>query len=271
MLADLDLPGGALPRTDGSRGGLHQLLHSLRRDWPRLTLDVLVLILGISISFWIEKRRSSLGDRKKEQYALTAVHDDLVRDTLTITADMRRLHDQASQLGALLDSARTMALPADTVAEIINGAATQYLSFILSESAFDQMKQTGTSQTIRNRNLARMLTAFYSSGMRNLYAWDDIAREHNAYRIAPYVTEHVPFSMALLAHQQAGLLPNGAFGTMVRFTAADYRSLASSPAFLKLILRQQYIKIRQGQRYGAVLTEMRALITSLDEELAKQR
>ena len=271
MPAGLALPGGALPHTDASRGGLHQLLHSLRRDWPRLTLDVLVLILGISISFWIEKRRSSLGDRSKERYALTAVHDDLVRDTLTLTADMRRLHDHAAQLGDLLDSARTNTLPADSVAAITNVAATQYLSFILSESAFDQMKQTGTSQTIRNRNLARVLTAFYSSGMRNVNSWDDIAREHTAYRIAPYVTEHVPFSMALLAHQQAGLLPNGAFGPMVRFTAADYRSLASSSAFLKLMLRQQYIKIRQGQWYGVALTEMRGLIASLDEELAKQR
>ena len=243
----------------------------MRRDWPRLTLDVLVLILGISISFWIEKRRSNLGDRKKEQYALAAVHDDLVRDTLTLTADMHRLHQQASQLGALLDSARTNTLPADTVAAIINDAATQYMSFLLSESAFDQMKQTGTSQAIRNRNLTRALTAFYSSGMRKVYAWDDIAREHNAYRIAPYVTEHVPFSMALLAHQQAGVLPDGAFGPMVRFTAADYRSLASSPAFLKLMLRQQYIKIRQGQQYTAAIADMRALITSLDEELAKLR
>ena len=262
----------ALPLETDTRprpAGAGQLWHTLRRDWPRLLLDVVVLILGITISFALEQRRSSAADRKKERYALAAVHDDLVRDTLQLTSDIRRVYAQASNLGALLDSTQIRHLSTDTIAAIFNGAATQYQGFTLTQSAFDQMKATGATATIRNRALVRRLVGFYSSGMRRVDAWDDIARDHMVDRVQAYITDHVPFSMALLARQSAGLAANHRIGTMSRFVAGDYLQLARSPTFLNLLLRQQYIKIRQGDTYAVAVADMRSLLTDLDRELAQ--
>jgi hypothetical protein len=248
--------------------GVAHLWHTVRRDWPRLLLDVVVLILGITISFALEQRRSSAADRKKERYALNAVHDDLVRDTLQLTSDMRTLYTQASHLGALLDSTQVKHLSTDTIAAIFNHDALQFQTFLLTQSAFDQMKATGASTTIRNRALVRRLVGFYSSGMRRLYAWDDIAREHMVDRIQPYVTEHVPFSMGQLARQSGALALNSGSALIGRFVADDYLQLAHSPEFLKLLLRAQYIKMNQRRSYGVAVADMRSLLVDLDRELA---
>ena len=51
--------------------------------------EIVIIFLGISMSFWFDEWRNNRKDRETEQIILRGVRDNLVRDTLSLRYMMR--------------------------------------------------------------------------------------------------------------------------------------------------------------------------------------
>src|SRR5690349_2573027 len=90
---------------------VRKLLLVLREDWPRLVIELLVLVLGITASFALDQWRREREDRQLERRTLEGLHENLVADTVTLAAAEARLGRMARGYAELLGGTA----PADSI------------------------------------------------------------------------------------------------------------------------------------------------------------
>jgi hypothetical protein len=218
----------------------------LREDWPRLLLEIVVLVAGISLSFWLEGKRQVQEDRAVEERAWRAVERDLITDTLTLTRRMARLDTMVRGSDALLAGAA-----AGTVPEGVDAAMDQlvsYAAFTPTDVAFAELRQTSNARGIQRHEALAALTALHGREYGRAGQWDAIVRGFVLDRLYPYLEATAP-------------APYAASGDTVTVGyAATYRALAARPHFRNLLVTDRTFKAAQRSVYGAALERARAVL-----------
>lgn len=233
---------------------MRRLLQVVAEDWPRLLLEVLVLVLGISASFALEEWRSERADARVERLAWEAARDDLAADTsylatrLASLAERRQAHDVL--LAAAADG-RT--LPRDTLAVLLD-VTIGYVAFRSTDNAYQELRQTGNARGIRNRALLGRLSGLHTRPYAIVAEWDAITSDFVRHRMIPFVDAASPVAYARL----------GADGSPDLATA--WPVLRRDPRYRNLLATSRMFVDAQAAAYARALADARRLMARIDAE-----
>src|SRR4051812_3309554 len=144
---------------------MRRFLGVLREDWPRLAIDLIVLVAGISISFGLDEWRRDREDRRVEHRAWEAIYEDLGIDSAYLAKRIVQLKGHTRAFDDLLGNP-----PADSLDTYMDRAIS-YVSFTPSEGAYHELQQMAGSRLIRNHALLADLTSAYSREYERATEW----------------------------------------------------------------------------------------------------
>lgn len=231
---------------------MRKLLLVLREDWPRLLIEVLVLVLGITASFALDQWRREREDRQLERRALLGLHQNLVTDTAAIAHARSRLARMSRAYSELL----TGAAPADSIDTYMD-LAISYVAFVRTDNAYQELRQTGNARLLQNPAVPTALIDMYAREYARAGEWDAINRGVVLDRMIPFVDDHAPYN------------PERAGGEVVLGLTPAYRALIRDDRFRNLLATNRDFKAAQHSVYGAAAQRAAGVLRLLDAELAR--
>ncbi len=127
--------------------------------WYRYVLELLVIIVGIMVSFLLNEWRQSIRDRDKEQRLLHDLHADLRQDSIAIQdelADLERIMHSSQRLHA--HPVRNV--PLDSVVAVL-GPVLSYSIIPFHQVTYREMLATGDAELLRDDQLLRDIMELY--------------------------------------------------------------------------------------------------------------
>lgn len=230
---------------------VHRFARVLRTDWPRLVIELVVLVAGITISFALDEWRRDREDRRAERRTWEAIHDDLGADSAYLATRVVQLEAMVRAYDGLLAGA-----PADSLDGYMDRAIS-YVVFTPTQSAYRELQQLAGSRLIRNRELLGALTNAYHREYVRAAEWDAIGRDFVLERMIPYLDVSAPY-----------IAGTGGGETAVGLSAV-HRSVGARDQFRNLVRTNRMFKEAQRAVYVAALARVTALRQQVRTELAR--
>lgn len=240
-----DARRGSEPR--GSR-----LVATVRDEWPRLVLELVVLVVGISASFALEEWRGERENARIERRAWEAVQVELAADTVAIRRQMTRLERMIRASGELLTGP-----PADSVDAYLD-LAISYTGFTPTANAWAELRASSAGRQLQRRALFDTLAALHLREYERAGQWDAINRQIVLDRVLPYLTVNAPASYA---EAMRGGLETQGFGP-------TWAAMRRDRVFRNLLATQRSFREAQFQVYDLALGRARATLAAVARALA---
>jgi hypothetical protein len=145
--------------------------------------EIVIIFLGISMSFWFDEWRDNRKDRETEQIILRGVRENLVRDTLNLRAMMpygERIIDCSNKLLALKDEKEIK----DSLDTYLDMALTS-MYFNATQTTYEEMKQTGHTSLIQDDTLRKAIISHYTVVLGYCNEWTAADKSHNETQLIP--------------------------------------------------------------------------------------
>ncbi|MES2176651.1 MAG: hypothetical protein V4550_02205 [Gemmatimonadota bacterium] len=229
---------------------MQRFLRTIRTDWPRLIIELFVVVAGISISFALDEWRRDREDRREERRHWTAIGENLTADSAYLAKRCVQLERIVSAYNGLLSGG-----PPDSLDSYMDQAIS-YAVFTPTQTAYHELEQLAGSRLIRNRALLSELTSLYNREYIRTAEWDGINRNFILDRFIPYLDETAPFVEGTGGAEQATGM------------SAVYRSVQKRDQFRNLVRTNKIFKDAQLSVYRAALKRAVAIRQQIRAELA---
>ena len=237
----------------GGRGarGAKSLARTARREWPRLVLETLVVVLGITISFLLNEWRTSVRESQVAERTMASLRGDLVADSTYLSRRVGHLERMVAAYDRLLEEGAGEKLPSDSL-DVYMDMLITYVAFPPRDVAYEELKQTGSSRLIQNRGALEKVIGLHENAYARVAEWDEINRRFILERMIPYVDDEGPYvSIESTAGVATGYAP-------------VYRALAERDRFLNLVRTNRLYKETQAFVYRSTTDSIRATLEQID-------
>ena len=230
---------------------MRRFVDTVRDDWPRLLLEFVILVVGISASFALEGWREGREDARAERRAWQTVHDDLAADTAALARGIARLDAQVRACAALL------AEPAPDSVDVYMDRTISYASFAPAGNGYAQLRATAGARTLQNRALFNALASLQTREYERARAWDLIDEQVVLERMVPYLEAHAPASYAAAEG-----------GTALAGLRPTYEALRARVPYRNLLGTSRSFKQAHREVYAEALAAARRVLGLVRAELA---
>lgn len=156
----------------------------------RYLSEVIVIFLGISISFWFDEWRNHRRERELEYKMLQNLKENLVQDTLLISLTAGGGELMAKGVEKLVQFKQDAEI-IDSVSFYIDMAAS-YTGILANQTAYEEMKQTGNTRLIQNDSLKKSILGHYTSLIPYVKEWCDVDKTHTMTQLIPEMSLYFP-------------------------------------------------------------------------------
>jgi len=188
-----EMPGKEVPKT--TAGKKHRVRELIRDMWPAYLIEILVIILGISITLALEEWR----DHSKEKELETIYQKNLLSD---IEVDLQSLKytigstqqiiSKGEELLAFINSPREKPIsPGQAEADLRQ--ILQRPKFISSDATFSDLKSSGNLHLLKDLRLKNLLFAYYNMA-QNIKEVQDAEQQATIVISGAYFLKRVPLS-----------------------------------------------------------------------------
>jgi hypothetical protein len=219
-----------------------------RRTMPRLALELLVVVLGITISFWFQDWRQQRDDRQQEARLLQGIVEELRADRTDLRRRLEMVDGSLAAVQRLQRDGETMS------AEELDRAMDQTLSYIAfapSRASYVELQQMAGSRLVRDKRLLHQVITLYERAYPMAVEWDGINRQFVLDRMFPYIDRHGP-----------SFVSTSAAGYATGYHQA-YRAIAGETEFRNLLRSALLFKEGQRATYAALLDAVGKVLTAL--------
>lgn len=229
------------------------ILRRLRQlDWPSLTVELVLIFVGITAALWFENRNSARRDRQLEAEVLGEIQRALQSDTSDLMKNLTSTSSTRASIDTILayfDSGRGYA-PA--LADHF-GRSSRHTAFLQDVSAYEYLKAVGLG-IVKDHALRSAITRYYEYHVQYLRAveqhfvegnWDDTMK--------PQMMEK--FSYRFLFEPAEPL---------------DYNALATDPEYRTALTTTAEILEWKATLTRRVMEQAEALLDALDTELRRR-
>ena len=150
--------------------------------------EVMVIFLGISISFWFDEWRENRKDREMERKHLIDLKNNLKQDTFLLSQLIKGGN-------TFVNSSRKLATFKND-ADIIDSLnfhidnATSYLPLRTNQTAYEEIKQTGYTGLITNDTLKMIILQHYTLIVKNGEEWSEVDKNYTMTQIIPEISQY---------------------------------------------------------------------------------
>lgn len=155
--------------------------------------EIVVIFLGISISFWFDEWRENRKDRETEQKILQNLKENLVQDTIVLggTLKMGETFIRGIDKLAAFKQGPEMI---DSVNDYIDMAAS-YTGININQTTYEETKQTGHTSLIQNDTLKKAILGHYTTLIPYVKEWCEVDRTHTMTQVIPEMSNYFPVVM----------------------------------------------------------------------------
>jgi hypothetical protein len=163
---------------------------SIKEIFIQYLFEIIVIFIGISISFWFDEWRNNRKDKEMERKHLSDLRDNLQQDTFLLSFQIEngdRLINSSRKLAAFKNDADIL----DSVNIHIDNA-TSYLFLQTNQTAYEEIKLTGHTSLITNDTLKKSILGYYTLAIPGCVEWANIDKNYTMSQIIPEMTNSFP-------------------------------------------------------------------------------
>lgn len=190
-------------------------------------VELVILVLGIMISFMLNEWRLSVKEAKDRVFVLEQFRRDLAADTAVLRQEIRQLEKVDEYCALILRESPKM--PVDSQGHLI-GSILNITGPTLSQSAYLEVLQTGRQQVVNNDSLLTRLLHIYNQLYPNIGAWTMVDQKLVLDQLFPFVHEHFPHASRMHFDE---LGPDGKARAREVFQSDHFRNLVQSTGIIK--------------------------------------
>jgi len=212
--------------------------------WSDKLVDVLVVVLGITIAFWLNNWRENQKNRASEHQYLSALETDLGKDTvelLKIIESMDTVFFGIDRMYTLADKLEY----ADSVTHYLFLLDEDKIRFFPEDYTYKSLQQSGNIRLIQNDSLLLVLSHLYDK-YAEINVWNEFAYEWQFRNYLPYLNNY---------DKRRGRLINP--------------EIYVNPLFDAFLLRYRYNLIARKELVEGALEKHRTLQKLIQKEIQK--
>ena len=162
--------------------------------WGVLTLEFIVVVLGILGALAVDSWWADRADRDREDRYLIRLHQDLLRSHETLTAEMGKHRTFSGELRLVLEELQTGPNPGGIeVLESGIGYATVLAVWFPFHTTYEELTSTGNLALITSDTLRAALGA-YDRQIRDNWDYDDWMEKEHLASVEHSLIQHIVFS-----------------------------------------------------------------------------
>jgi hypothetical protein len=154
-------------------------------------IELVILIFGITVSFFLNEWRENIQHKRVEQQTLLTIQENLAADTLMLGQQIGVFNMFIYRLEKLLDEDKSVY--SDSL-DVYLDAFISYGAFFETTVGYQEMTQTGNSQHIRDRDLLQSTIRYYTQSLQFLKEWAEIDKKFVLERSIPYFETNLPYA-----------------------------------------------------------------------------
>ncbi len=215
--------------------------------------ELLILVLGISLSFLLNEWRVGQSERNVEQNMLKQFRENLVKDSTNLSNGIEGLKIMLKASNDLLDLEAGDTYTDSVTINLIN--ILNFSGFYPTDIAYEEMRSLGHSRLIRDKELIGGLIQLYESDYDLVAEWVGADRNFLLNDLLPHMNNHLPFARGL---------------NFPALSDRKKRELVTQlvPDDTKYVIQSgQIMKAGTQQVYTIALTQVRKILTILEKEI----
>ena len=225
-------------------------------------LELGLVVLGISASFWIENYREALGEHRQEQVYLQGLHQDLVRDSAALVAYIGVQQRRAAACGHLLAAPDLAYLSSDSArTDVYHIAANE--RFVRHTNTLREMEGSGQFRLLRDSATRQQLLE-----LDNLHEALTRSQDHQRYdlyeHLYPAFFRGLDFPVLLKRPEQRTTLEAQRFGKELQTALRTDRVLTN-------VLAVVAYNAANTEGFTATLEATTRLLRRIEGQLKKAR
>lgn len=229
---------------------MKKLFAVIKNRWAEYLLEILVIIIGISLTLLFNNWREQMIENKEETKLLQSIRENLVSDTIMLERRLvgidRFIDGNQKLLSPSIDT-----FPSDTLALYIDFVAT-YTKFHANLIGYKELEQSKSSKIIKNRELLQKIILHYEQKYDLMNEWNDVDKSFVLNDIIPFLSKNFEYS-------DSPFLFNDATTTLKLLKDDNYfKNMIKSGSIYKQIIKMLYVQLKN---------DTRELIAAIDEEL----
>ncbi|MCB0282191.1 MAG: hypothetical protein H6627_12900 [Calditrichae bacterium] len=222
----------------------------------RYTLELFVIIFGISVSFLLNEWRENRQNFKAEGAALHAIYDDLIADSLVISNEAKLLANNQTYYNYFLKKVYSENANPDSIVRAI-GAFAMYTTLETKNVAYEQLKATGQLGLITNKILLKEIVEIYTNEYGITRELSSIDKKMVLEQYIPYLLKESPLSLNDL---------NNNFD----LKNPKYLKLIRDKTFLNMFVININFKDQNIQRYKNLNDNIRKVLNGINTEMKER-
>lgn len=152
--------------------------------------EVIVIFIGISISFWFDEWRDNRKDNESERKYLENMRSNLVQDTLMLHYSLE--NGQALKRSThLLATFKSDAEIADSIDYHIDNCSSYY-GFMPNQTTYEELKQNGHTRLINTDSLKKFILNHYTLVLPYCKEWTDVDKTQTMTQLIPELSNYFP-------------------------------------------------------------------------------
>ena len=227
-----------------------------KRNLTYYFAELLILVLGISLSFVLNEYRVQKQEEKTEAELLTNFRDNLILDSLSLHIQMQvqdvRKKSAQSLLRLTPESEFTDSIPYHMVV-LLN-----YGGFYPTDITYQEMRSLGHSRLIQNTELLNEIIQLYEADYDLVGEWASLDKTFMTTELLPYVHETFPFARQF----QYQLLPPRKKRDLMRVLTTDQTQ--------NLVQNSELTMLGSKLVFERAMGEVRRIIGMLNTELGEE-
>jgi hypothetical protein len=161
--------------------------------------ELVTIVVGIMLSFFINEWREDAKNKKKEIIYLDNLRTELLADTTKIREEIEILKLIERGADTLLTMNVAKRIP-DSLQTYIKSQGL-YSTLPLRRITYEELQQTGESYLIRNRDLLRDIITYYESVVWEIKEYNKIDENHVLNHVIPYYTANIDMDGGPISQQ----------------------------------------------------------------------
>ena len=152
--------------------------------------EILVIFIGISMSFFFDEWRENRRDEETIKKHLTFLRTNLVQDTIQLTGMIHYGNQFVRSISKLTYFKRDSEIT-DSISFHIDNAAS-YLTFKPNQMAYEEIRQTAHTNLIKNDSLKTLFLSYYTSIIPGCIEWCKVDETHTMTQLIPEMSIYFP-------------------------------------------------------------------------------
>ncbi len=226
---------------------MRTFFRTLKSKWAEYIIEIIVLIIGISLSLFFNDLRAEKLDRKNETLILQSIQENLTADTAMLEIHIKQIDFLLNGHSKMLEGN----IAADSAALYIDNFAT-YSLFEGQDVGYQELKQSQSSRIITNRVLLQKIITHYEQKLPAVNEWNSLDKQFVLDEILPFLNKNMKYSEAKYLYDD--------YETTNQLLESDdyFKNMIKSGLMFKQIIKQFYMHTN---------TETKKLINAIEEEL----